>query len=111
MRLIDANALIYYDARDMVPTGGYITTEDIDDAPTIDLDAITAEHERIGYDKGFRDGQAANEPERGKWSKHIGKVVSDDGLWGETLYDCSNCGHTVHVATKFCSKCGARMEE
>ena len=26
--------------------------------PTVDIDAITESHERIGYDKGFRDGYA-----------------------------------------------------
>lgn len=47
----------------------------------------------------------------GAWLKYPGEVVSDDGLWGETLFDCSNCGHTVHVATRFCSKCGTKMDE
>ena len=45
----------------------------------------------------------------GKWLKYPGDIVSDDGLWGETLYDCSECGHTRHVATEYCSKCGAKM--
>ena len=26
--------------------------------PTVDIDAITESHEKIGYDKGFRDGYA-----------------------------------------------------
>ena len=47
----------------------------------------------------------------GTWLKYPGDLVSDDGLWGETLYDCSECGHTRHVATEFCSKCGAKMEQ
>lgn len=47
----------------------------------------------------------------GKWLKYPGDIVSDDGLWGETLYACSECGHIRHVATEFCSKCGAKMEQ
>ena len=30
----------------------------IDVQPTVDIDAITESHEKIGYDKGFRDGYA-----------------------------------------------------
>ena len=30
----------------------------INDAPTVDIDAITDSHEKIGYEKGYRDGYA-----------------------------------------------------
>ena len=30
----------------------------IDVQPTVDIDAITESHEKIGYDKGYRDGYA-----------------------------------------------------
>lgn len=91
MRLIDADELkVDY----IVPSTStntscyrYVSKEQIDNAPTID-------------------------PVRhGTWLKYPGDIVSDDGLWGETLYDCSECGHTRHVATEFCSKCGAKMEQ
>lgn len=45
----------------------------------------------------------------GTWLRYPGDSVSDDGLWGETLYDCSVCGHTIHVPTEYCAKCGAKM--
>lgn len=45
---------------------------------------------------------------QGFWLKYHGNSVSADGLWGETLYDCSVCGHTIHVATKYCAECGAK---
>ena len=32
--------------------------DNIDELPTVDIDAITESHEKIGYDKGFRDGYA-----------------------------------------------------
>lgn len=38
MRLIDADALQYSDARDMLPTGQYITREEIDSLPTVDAE-------------------------------------------------------------------------
>ena len=70
------------------------------------------------YDEGWEDAmQSLNalptiDPvKHGKWLKYPGDIVSDDGLWGETLYACSECGHIRHVATEFCSKCGAKMEQ
>ncbi len=59
----------------------------------------------------FQELPTIDPVKHGKWLKHPGDIVSDDGLWGETLYDCSECGHTRHVATEFCSKCGAKMEQ
>ena len=62
-RYIDADALLrntIYNARH-VP---YITRSDVEEAPTADvverkdLDKITEEHEKIGYEKGYRDGCA-----------------------------------------------------
>lgn len=58
MRLIDADKLLGVIAeqeRWNVPDFVY---KSIKEAPTIDIDSIIAEHENIGYEKGFRDGYA-----------------------------------------------------
>lgn len=39
-RLIDANNLIFTDARDLVPTGGYVTVDDILKAPIVDTEEV-----------------------------------------------------------------------
>lgn len=70
------------------------------------------EHILVHYGRRVIEELPTIDPvKRGVWLKYPGEVVSDDGLWGETLFDCSNCGHTVHVATEFCSKCGTKMDE
>ena len=55
MRLIDADKLPKY-------TGYALSADEVAmavlNAPTVDIDAITESHEKIGYDKGFRDGYA-----------------------------------------------------
>ena len=76
MRLIDADELKekwQSDLEECLENGvDYIDSDiedvfydfirDLDTAPTLwttaDIDSVTAEHERIGYEKGFRDGQA-----------------------------------------------------
>ena len=45
----------------------------------------------------------------GEWLKHPGEAVSDDGLWGEVWYDCSVCGYSRHLPSKYCPNCGAQM--
>ena len=72
-----------------------------------------------GYNHALSDMRAilkslpSAEPERknGEWRKRPGKVVSDDGMWGEVLYACSNCRHEKHVPTNYCSYCGADMRQ
>lgn len=59
MRLIDADALDMYEClRSYYGDAWRDAQKAIDNAPTVDIDAITESHERIGYDKGFRDGYA-----------------------------------------------------
>lgn len=61
--------------------------EVIDTMPTIDIDSIIAEHENIGYEKGFRDGYAEAvdvEPIRHWESTYVrGRrmIVIRFGLW------------------------------
>lgn len=72
--------------------------------PTVDIDAITESHERIGYDRGFSDGyaQATSEVRHGHWVKSNG-----DYEW-----ECSSCGYgyTDYKIT-YCYDCGAKMDE
>ena len=76
--------------------------------PTVDIDAITESHERIGYDRGFRDGYAEamektdNVPEKnvGKWTD-----VNGDG----SLWRCSVCGETQCCYDNYRGNCGAKM--
>ena len=80
--------------------------------PTVDIDAITESHEKIGYDKGFRDGYAQAtvdaEPVRhGHWTYLY------DGN-----YKCSECGSwwtcedtPIESGMLFCPNCGAKMDE
>jgi len=61
-------------------------------APTVDIDAITESHERIGYDRGFSDGyaQATSEVRPGHWE-------SSQGLAEVGEVQCSNC-KTIYYA-------------
>lgn len=55
------------------------------------------------------DAPTIDPVKHGVWLKYPGTLVSDDGLWGETLCDCSECGWTKRIVTDFCPKCGANM--
>lgn len=97
--------------------------EAIERVPTVDIDAITESHERIGYDRGFRDGyaQATSEVKHGHWK-------SSQGLAEVGEVQCSNC-KTIYYAgdlynvgetdengigqalmPNYCPHCGAYME-
>lgn len=74
--------------------------------PTVDIDAITESHERIGYDRGFRDGyaQATSEVRHGHWK---GKPIA-----GYSTVRCSECGDVFmenRGKWNFCPNCGAYM--
>lgn len=76
-------------------------------APTVDIDAITGSHERIGYDRGFSDGyaQATSEVKHGHWE---GKPIA-----GYSTVRCSECGDVFMENSgkwNFCPNCGAYME-
>ena len=81
-------------------------------APTVDIDAITESHEKIGYDKGFRDGyaQATVDAERhGHWINHY------DDLFPEcSTIECSLCHEHYYelcIYENYCPNCGAKMDE
>ena len=90
----------------------------IDVQPTVDIDAITETHEKIGFDKGYRDGYAQAtvdaEPVRhGKWTHTKGSNMRHD-------YTCSLCGCRITgvdpfslsaTAFYYCPECGANMDE
>ncbi len=108
MRLIDADKL---EPSEMYTGDGFtriVYMDDIDEMPTVDIDAITESHEKIGYDKGFRDGyaQAMSEVRHGQWKP------SDKG---DCTYTCSNCGFFRDAylldENKYCPHCGAKMDE
>jgi hypothetical protein len=67
MRLIDADEAIRavhdeFDECLVWDESGATTANEFENiilqVPTVDIDAITESHERIGYDRGFRDGYA-----------------------------------------------------
>lgn len=112
MRLIDANkvaeAITWLDALDFALW--YDVQKCIDKQPTVDIDAITESHEKIGYDKGFRDGyaQATSEVRHGHW-----KVVkSSNHPYGNDVA-CSVCGFKLgsSFGYGFCPNCGVKMDE
>ena len=123
MRLIDADKLrlsYWVSPTSTVSTAGqyyFYSQAEINNAPTIDIDSIIAEHEDIGYEKGHRDGYAEAvdvEPIRhGKWIEH-----HEPYTWmGYTYWSCSECGFEcgyekdITIRTKYCPNCGARMDE
>lgn len=78
--------------------------EAMEKTPTVDIDVITESHEKIGYDKGFRDGyaQAMSEVKHGHW------VMSDS----DYEWECSSCGYGyTDYRTTYCYDCGAKMDE
>lgn len=84
----------------------------IDEQPTVDIDAITASHEQIGFDKGFRDGYAqatvdAEPVVRCKDCKHF-------SFWcelHETRVDPEEDYCSWAEGYKRCPYCGAKMDE
>ena len=82
--------------------------EAIEALPTVDIDAITETHEKIGYDKGFRDGYAqatvdAEQVIHGVWENKPHKMMGESPC-------CSVCGGFNPIETKFCPNCGAVMD-
>lgn len=62
------------------------------------------------FEKAVDESPTIDPVKHGRWIKYPGEVVSEDGMWGETLYDCSECGCSTHVTSNYCRKCGARMD-
>lgn len=110
MRLIDADKFKAYMLEEYICYDH--TLADIDKQPTVDIDAITESHEKIGYDKGFRDGyaQATSEVKHGHWTNISVSVT------GNSSAECSLCGTVVHDTfadvnrISYCPHCGAKMD-
>lgn len=110
MRYIDADKL-RKDVLDMPNCyNGFSDTYDkamiidlIDEQPTVDIDAITASHEQIGFDKGYREGyaQATSEVRHGHWNERY-----------DTRYhfECSICKYLHQYKDNYCPLCGAKMD-
>lgn len=107
-RLIDADkvaeAIAWLDEYDFVIW--HDVQECIDKVPTVDIDAITASHEQIGFDKGFRDGyaQATSEVRLGRW-------INCSEIFSDGDFECSVCQKRVWDNTDYCPNCGAKMDE
>lgn len=108
MKLIDADRLkAHYcwwsgGSREMTIDEAKKTFDTIVDVqPTVDIDAITESHEKIGFDKGFRDGYA---------QATVDAEPVRHGHWEE--FHCSVCGKMGwDNEDKYCPNCGAKMDE
>lgn len=112
----------------------------VDVQPTVDIDAITESHEKIGYDKGYRDGYAQAtvdtvptefhdkcmqieiekrfdlelKEKHGHWLSVKGW---DDELGELDSAECSVCHdkqdseYWVKTYYHYCPNCGAKMDE
>ena len=142
MRLIDADEVVKavhdeFDECLVWDESGETTANEFENiilqVPTVDIDAITESHERIGYDRGFRDGYAealtdnAEPVKPGHWT--IEDIITYERSYGGTLYEpvykCSCCGRVTESYVrgdepimpedadfpKFCGNCGAKMDE
>jgi len=96
MRLINADALKYR----REDYGGY--------------DDVGDEERKRGIlyllEKDIAAAQTIEPVKHGTWKLLPSEVVSDDGLWGETRYVCSNCGKQRHFPYPYCPICGAKMD-
>lgn len=118
-RLIDADEAYkvltdYYNQRTEIQHKAL--KEALSRVPTVDIDAITESHERIGYDRGFRDGyaQATSEVRHGHWIEET-KVHPDLMNDSTYNYECSECGywdqHGANMEVPYCWHCGCKMDE
>lgn len=107
MRLIDADALQYSDARDMLPTGQYITREEIDKA----AEPAKRTTKRTKEPPKEPKEQLKEPTRRGHWE------WNDYGGFGN--YHCSVCKYIpygkfsrkFHPNYMYCPRCGAKMDE
>ena len=126
MRLIDADRLkAHYcwwsgGSKEMTIDEAKKTFDTIVDVqPTVDIDAITESHEKIGYDKGFRDGyaQATVDAEPVRHGHWLAVKGWDDVIGELDNAECSVCHETqegeywAKTYYKYCPNCGAKMDE
>lgn len=111
-RLIDANDLLMDNSWAFYDENGNRNDACIavENAPTVDMDAITESHEKIGYDKGFRDGyaQVISEVRHGRWER-----VAEQPYFRKHYHTlcCSECHSEGYAKWKYCPNCGAKMDE
>ena len=109
VRLIDANALkeiqIYALVDDKSIDNGIsfapitcVLKEEIDNAPTADMD----ERDADAFESGYIEGLNADKP-KGEWVR--------TALYGQTCYECDNCHLHFDITTNFCPYCGAKMQK
>lgn len=127
MRLIDADALQYSDARDMLPTGQYIPREEIDSLPTVDAEPTEEQVKEYCRKRCLVvvDSALFNEM-KARWgrdnTKH-GHWISAcqtkfDKLFFPQMFKCSICGNYLDFDginagrgdTNYCPTCGAKMD-
>lgn len=94
----------------------------IDVQPTVDIDAITESHEKIGYDKGFRDGYAQATVETVPTEFHdkcmeieIEKrfeleLKEKHGHWRKSYISAWHSSDDNDHLYLYCSVCGERIE-
>ena len=104
-RLIDADALLQKGV-------WTVTVGDIKNAPTIDL-SEQAKRDIATILENEMDMRVIAERKHGKWIKHPGHVVHEEGAlqWKyDDIFECSLCGCKVKEASNYCPNCGAKME-
>lgn len=120
MRLIDADKLL--DILDVMIVGHKSASDVydvVDSMPTVDVDSVSAKHEDIGYEKGYRDGYAEL-LEHGRWASSQGLAEAGEVQCSicKTIYyadDLYNVGETDEdgigqaLMPNFCPHCGAYM--
>jgi len=94
MRLIDADALVFTDGREYVPTGKYITEAEIKKEPTIDP---VKRGKWLPYE--FGDYHWHKCSVCGIADEYITTI--DRGIYGK---------HDLESAREYCPHCGAHME-
>lgn len=113
MRLIDADALADEMMKSSMPShdiGGRYQTGFMD-ARSMVISAPTIDPAENGGCWGCcceKLGQA----EHGKWIKHPGHVVHEEGAFQwkyDDIFECSLCGRKAKEASNYCPACGAKM--
>lgn len=85
MRLIDADAILYWEDDSGIKSMGYVRKGQIDSMPTIEAEPV----------------------KHGRW-------IDKEDPYGffDTIPVCSECGHTTKMREKYryCPNCGAKMD-
>lgn len=107
MRLIDADPLMAIGTHE--DAYGYVSVEDIANAPTIEPKCADGCLYGFGSDECEGCLFTTVKPKTGRWIK------KEERVW--YWYECSECGESPlfrngeRVLSDYCPNCGARMEE